>query len=283
MSHQHEHGHSHGTGGDPALPDLLDLDGAVLHAYWTGAVGLVRASASADCRRVLDLGAGTGTGTFRLAAAFPDAEVVAVDADEEMLARIRARAHEVGVDDRVRAVRADLDAGLPAVGTVDVTWASMSLHHLADPARVLAEVFAATAPGGVVAVAEFDEPLRFLPDDLGSGLESRLLAVLAAQHAQELPELGADWPARLATAGFADVRAREFALDVAVRPDNPVALRYAETWLRRLREGVGDRLDAADVAALDDLLDGDGPQSLGHRGDLRVRGTRAVVLARRPA
>lgn len=283
MPHEHAHAQDR-AGADTALPDLLDLDGTVLHAYWAGAVGLVRASAPVDCRRVLDLGAGTGTGTFRLAAAFPEAAVVPVDADEQMLERIRVRARELGLGGRVHPVRADLDAGLPDVGTVDVTWASMSLHHLGAPDRLLAEVLAATRPGGLLAVAEFDEPLRFLPDDLGTGaagLERRLLDRLAGRHAQELPELGADWAARLAGAGFADVRAREFAIDVAVRPGNPVALRYADAWLRRLRDGLADRLDEGDRDTLAVLLDGVGPQALRHRVDLRIHGTRTVTIARR--
>ena len=53
----------------------------------------------------------------------------------------------------------------------------MSLHHMADPGQVLRDALAATRPGGLIAVAEFSEPLRFLPDDLGfgrPGFESRI-------------------------------------------------------------------------------------------------------------
>jgi SAM-dependent methyltransferase len=182
----------------------------------------------------------------------------------------------------VRTVHADLDAGLPALEPVDVSWASMSMHHLADPDRVLHEVFAATRPGGLLAVAEFAEPLRHLPHDLGigrPGLEDRLLAELNAQHAHELPEIGADWPPRLAAAGFAVREQRAF--DIDLRPGRDAdAARYAQLWFGRLRHGFADTLRADDLAVLDHLL-GDGPQSLRRRDDLHLHGVRTITLARR--
>ena len=95
------------------------------------------------------------------------------------------KARVLGVADRVRAIQADLDAAWPAIDTVDLVWASSSLHHMADPDRVLTEVFAAIRPGGLLVVAELDSFPRFLPDDLGlgrPGLEARCHAVLAERR-----------------------------------------------------------------------------------------------------
>ncbi|MFL6163461.1 MAG: class I SAM-dependent methyltransferase [Jatrophihabitantaceae bacterium] len=279
-AHHSDHRH-----GEPAeLAELLDLDAEVLHSYWTEVLSWVQLAATGmDCRRILDLGAGTGTGAIALAQRFGAAEVIAVDSDAEMLRRIDAKALEQGLSARVRTVEADLDNGWPAIGPIDLSWASMSLHHLADPDRTLADLYANTRPGGLVAVIEFSEQLRFLPDDLGigrPGLEARCLEALSAEHAHALPELGSDWSARLAAAGFVLAGERTFstALD---RPLPPATVAYASGWLRRQRDRLAAQLAADDLQTLAILLDGDGPESLQRRGDLRVRGSRTGTLARR--
>lgn len=287
--HDHHHHHDGDTAvdGDDGLADLLDLDADVLHAYWADALGWVRRSAGdGPGRRIVDLGAGTGTGALGLARLFDGAEVVAVDTSEEMLDRLRAKALEQGLADRVRTVHADLDDGWPVDGPVDVTWASLSLHHLADPDRVLREIHAATRPGGLIAVAEFAERPRFLPDAVGPGLEQRLLDELDRDQAAHLPELGSDWTARVTAAGFTLVEERTFDLGLAASAglgagDGALG-RYADLWFRRLRPRLADRLTPGDATALAGLLDGDDPETLLRRGDLHVRGTRTVTLARRP-
>src|SRR5580698_5436783 len=172
MTNQHTHGpraHDHAAAAgspDDAMTGLLELDGEVLHGYWSAALDWV-ASAAPGAGRLLDLGAGTGTGALGLAERFPEAEVIAVDIEPGSLARLRDRAAGLGLAGRVTAMRADLDAGWPDLGPLDLTWASMSLHHLADPGRALGDVLGATRPGGLIAVAEFAEPLRFLAADPG--------------------------------------------------------------------------------------------------------------------
>ncbi len=278
-SSDHAH-HAHPT--EPEFAELLDLDGEVLHSYWAAVLDWVRETAT-DVRRILDLGAGTGNGTIGLAQRFEDAEVIAVDTADDMLDRIRAKSLELGLTERVHTLRADLDDGWPVTGPVDVTWASMSLHHLAEPDRVLADIFAATRPGGLLAVAEFSEQLRFLPDDLGfgrPGLETRCLAALAAEHAHALPDLGSDWAPRLTAAGFTLLAERDFPIELGPPlPDRGTD--YAEHWLRRQRARLADRLDAGDLDALAELLDGHGPGSIRQRNDLQIRGCRTVLLARR--
>jgi SAM-dependent methyltransferase len=172
---------------------------------------------------------------------------------------------------------------------LDVTWASMSLHHMADPGRVLGEVLAATRHGGLIAVAEFAEQLRFLPDDLGfghPGFEDRVAGVRAAAHAEVMPTLGSDWAPRLADAGWEVTGEREFVIDLrppaGSRSQAANASEYARVWFDRLSSGLADRLDSGDQATLAALLDRGGPQFLGNRDDLWLHGSRTVTLARRP-
>ena len=235
-------------------------------------------------RRLLDLGAGTGTGALGLAERFPEAEVIALDIEPGSLARLKDKTAGLGLAGRVRTVAADLDAGWPDLGPLDLTWASMSLHHLADPGRVLGDALRATRPGGLIAVAEFAEPLRFLPSDLGfgrPGFEERVADRLGHAHAEAMPTLGSAWAPRLAEAGWDVTDERQFPIDLDP-PAHPRAAEYARAWFTRLADGLADQLEPDDQATLTALLDSGGPGALSHRTDLHIRGTRTVTLARRP-
>jgi len=282
-SHHHQHHSAAET--DAAMAELLDLDADVMHSYQSEVTAWIHQLAGdRPPRRILDLGSGTGTGAFALLERFDHAEVIALDASAEMLHRLSSKARVLGVADRIRAVQADLDTAWPAIDAVDLVWASRSLHHMADPDRVLAEVFATLRPGGLLVVAEIASFPRFLPDDLGlgrPGLEARCHAVLAEWQAAELPHLGSDWGPRLSRAGFSVEAERPFVIDLAA-PLPAASGRYAQATLRRIRSGLDGRMNADDLAVLDTLIDSDGPDGVRQRGDLTVRTARTVWAARRP-
>ncbi len=176
--------------------------------------------------------------------------MVAADMSELLLHRLESTARTLGVADRVHTIVADLDAVWPAFGTVDLVWASSSLHHMAEPDRVLTEVRTVLHPGGLLVVAETDSFPRFLPDDVGPGLEARCHGALAGERAAAVPHLGSDWRARLVGAGFTIEAEQTFAIDLT--PPLPAATgRY-------------------------------GPESLLQRDDLTVRTARTVWVGRRP-
>jgi SAM-dependent methyltransferase len=280
-NHHHGHSHDHDHHDTDVLPSLLDLDAEVLHAYLKDLTDQVHDLTGGAPGRILDLGCGTGTGTLALAERFTGAELIAVDMSAEMLHRLRDKAAKAGVADRIRTVQADLDEGWPEVHDVDLVWASASLHHVADPDRVLAAVFAAIRPGGLLAVAEMASVPRFLPDGAGGGLEDRLHAALATRHAEEMPHRGEDWGPRLRKAGFTVEAARDFTIELTA-PLPPAAGRYAQATLTRMRSGLQDQIGADDQAALRLLLDGDGPDSVLRRADLLVRAERSAWMCRRP-
>ncbi|MDT0266061.1 class I SAM-dependent methyltransferase [Streptomyces sp. DSM 44915] len=293
-AHQHPpqqgkspHHRDHGLGGHPEHDDagqaeILDLDAEVLAEHLASLTAWLPLRNAPG--RIVDLGCGTGAGTFALLDRFPEARVTAVDTSAGHLRLLREKARARGVEERVRTVRADLDTHpWPALGTPDLVWASASMHHLAHPDRALAAVHELLAPGGLFAVVELAGFPRFLPPDAPGGrpgLEERAHAATDRFHAEHVPHRGADWGPMLTAAGFAVEGERT--LTVRVEGDrDPAIARYAHGSLRRIRGVAAPALSPEDLAALDALLDPDGPHSVLRRADLAVRTERSVWAARR--
>lgn len=285
--HHHDHRHDHRH--EPAPPGseaahaeqatLLDLDAQLGKDFLTDLTAWVAARATTPPRTIVDLGAGTGTGTLALAHRFSTARIVSVDSSPEMAVRLRELSQVEGLADRVEVREADLDEAWPAPRGVDLVWAALSLHHAADPNRLLAQTLDALAPGGLLVVIEMESLPRFLPDDLGvgrPGVEARCHALLDELNWNAHP----DWEPSLTQAGFDLVEQRTFGIDSF--PDGPLLTRYARLFLTRIRSGLADRLAADDLTVLDRLLS-PGPDSLENRTDLTLHSPRTMWLARRPA
>jgi SAM-dependent methyltransferase len=284
-----EHAHAGHTGqgssgsseGPGSLAEMLDLDVEITRSYWNEVMGWIEQALPTNVRRIIDLGAGTGAGTFALARRFDDAEVVAVDASDEMLERVHEKAVDLGISDRVKAVQADLDTNWPETGQVDLTWASMFMHHLTDVDGALQRVHAATREGGLIVIAEFTDPLRFLPDDLGlgePGLEGRCIEGFKRERFRSLPSFGLAWGRRLEKVGFSAIEERVFDLEGDETDPGRLA-RYGRLWLERVSSAATPYLSSDDLAVVKELLADGGPHSLEERSDLRLHGSRVVVRA----
>ncbi|MFZ4272058.1 class I SAM-dependent methyltransferase [Streptomyces arboris] len=278
-AHTPSHTHSHDSHGEA---EILDLDAQVLAEHLTALTGWL--PVQAPPRRIVDLGCGTGTGTFALLDRFPEAHITAVDTSAAHLQRLREKACARGAEGRVRTVQADLDAvGWPDLGSPDLVWASASMHHMADPGRALKAVHDLLAPGGLFAVVERSGFPRFLPETAPEdrpGLEERCHEASDRFHAEHVPHRGADWGPKLTGAGFTVEDERSITVHIDGSRSEAVGA-YALGSLRRLRHSVAGTLAPEDLAALDRLLDTEGPGSLLRRDDLAVRTERTVWAARR--
>ncbi|MET4432965.1 class I SAM-dependent methyltransferase [Mycolicibacterium sp. 624] len=278
----HDHGAHHADRcGVQGQAEILDLDAELLAEHIASITAWL--PVKANPRQILDLGCGTGAGTFALLTRFPEAHLTAVDSSVSHLHRVREKACEGGVADRVRTVQADLNATWPDLGKPDLVWASAALHHMADPDDTLRRVHDTLAPSGLFAVVELAGFPRFLPDDAPKarpGLEERCHAANKRHHAGQVPHRGADWGPRLTAAGFTLEGERTIAVNIEHSHFEAVG-RYALHSFRSMRGAVADALSVDDLVALDQLIDIEGPHSILGRDDLAVRTERAVWAARR--
>jgi SAM-dependent methyltransferase len=287
-SHGHSHGHGHDFDWDTMTADL-ELEGEVVAPYIAETAAWIaarRRDRGLGVGRVVDVGSGPGVGTCVLAEQFEQATVVAVDGSGALLERAVARAEERGLGARVRTHAAELPGGLADVGPADVVWAAMVLHHLGDERAALRAIRDVLAPGGWLAIAEFGDPVRFVPDDLGVGrpgwnerVDAASADWVAAMRAA-LPDAtpSADYPTMLAATGFSVVAQ----WTATVRLDPPLgadARRAAIASLQRTRRIVEDRLDDDDRATFDALLDPEHPQGLARRPDARFAASRLICVA----
>lgn len=170
--------------------------------------------------RVLDLGSGDGRLLALVRLARPEAQAVALDFSDTMLAHLRQR---FATDALVEVTAHDMEIPLPAesLGTFDAIVSSFAIHHLAHERKraLYAEVYALLRPGGsflnLEHVASATEALHL-----------EFLAALDVTAAQEDPsnklldvETQLEW---LRTIGFANVdcqwKWRELALLAATKP-----------------------------------------------------------------
>ena len=296
--HDHHDGptpHRHGHGADfdsPAMAAHAELEGEVLLELTATAIAMLADLCSRgglEVRRVLDIGCGPGVATCCLAERFGGAEVVAVDGSPTMLEHAAARADRMGLGERIETRSAQLPDDLVALGRADVAWASLVLHHVGDEAVALRGFRSMFEPGGLLALLETGEPLRVLPEEveLGRpGIWERLAAAWTVWFADMRAGLpgataSAAYGEMLEAAGF-DVLSDE-ALTLVLDAPDARARRFAHRHLVGTQARLADYADAADLEALDPLIDEDADDGILRRPDARLTASRHLYVARAAA
>ncbi len=107
---------------------------------------------------ILDVGTGTAQIPIELCRQSPAATVVAVDLAEHMLELGRHNVRAAGLADRIQLQRCDAK-GLPFPdGSFAAVISNSIVHHIPEPARVLAEMVRVTAGGGLLFVRDLLRP-----------------------------------------------------------------------------------------------------------------------------
>ena len=295
-THDHDHSHSHAGGhhhvefDTPEMAAHIEMENEVLAPLTAAAIDLVAERCQTrglDVQRVIDIGAGPGVVACVLAERFPDADVVAVDGSAAMLEHARARAERLGLGARVTTRHAELPADFGALGTADVVWASMTIHHIGDEIDALRQIRGLLTVNGLLTIVEFGDPMRVVVDDadLGRpGIWERLDAAWARWFSgmrAELPgSTGSDpYPAMIDAAGL-ELIADEMLSMTLDAPLEPTARRFAHRHLAGTRTQFEGKMDPGDLAALDPLV-GEGRASVLQRPDVGLRASRHVFIATR--
>lgn len=115
---------------------------------------LVARLREAKARRILDLGCGTGAMALALARELPDADVIGIDGDPDVLRRARAKVASAGVEVKLQEAMADR---LPLEdASVDAVVSTLVFHHLPPEVKrgALAEVCRVLVPGGRLLICD---------------------------------------------------------------------------------------------------------------------------------
>jgi tRNA (cmo5U34)-methyltransferase len=134
-----------------------DMIRADVAAYDVLQEEVARATVGCDASRILDLGTGTGETARRVMVLHPEASLVGVDENQEMLAVARGQLPADRVDLRVRRIEEPLPEG-----PFDLVTSALCLHHLdgSGKAELFARVRDALVPGGLFVMGDV-----VVPDD----------------------------------------------------------------------------------------------------------------------
>jgi SAM-dependent methyltransferase len=285
-SRPHHHG---GAFDSERLAASLEVEGElssgpVVEAIATCADLLHRAGV--PVRRVIDLGCGPGVGTSLLAEAFGSATVLAVDGSSAMLKRAKARAGRLGHAARVGTRRLDLDGDLRSLGSCDLAWAAMAIHHADDEVATLRHIRSLLAPRGLVCVLERADPMliRFVGDlgrpGIWDRLESARLKWFESVRATMPGALNAEaYPSILAAAGL------ELLVDGTLSgtveaPQDAATHRFIAGQLERTVRDLTPVAAEHDLEALRELVDSTAPFPEGRWEGARVTSSRKLLVAR---
>jgi SAM-dependent methyltransferase len=291
----HHHGEATGHGAlfdSEAMAARLELEGEVLGGIVTDAVERLTDLCDRrglQVRRVLDIGSGPGVGTCALAERFGDARVVAADGSATMLEHVASRAQRRGLASRVETRLVDLPDDVGTLGRADVVWAALVIHHVGDEVDVLRRLREMLEPNGLLAVVEFADPMRVVPEDVDLGRPPGLWARIDAAWQAWFEDMraglpgstpSADYPAMLAEAGF-DLLVDEVLRIVVDPPLGDQVRRFARQQLEGAQTRLVSYADPADLAALDTLLDDSDPDVLDEAGARLSASRRLYVSAAR--
>jgi len=157
---------------------------------------LIRQANIGKGQRVLDLGCGTATLTLLVKQTHPDADVVGLDGDTQVLEIGRSKAVKAGVSITLDHGMA-FDLPYPD-NSFDRVLSSLMFHHLSteDKQRTLGETFRVLRPGGELYIVDFGKPHHAL---------SHVISLIGRRLEHAADNIQGLLPEMIRRAGFVEV------------------------------------------------------------------------------
>lgn len=127
-----------------------------------------------NCNKALDLGTGPGDIPIMLCGPTQSVSVVAIDYAQTMLDIADRKVQLAGLAGRIHLARMDVKALDLPDDSFDAVFSNTILHHIPEPAAMLAEAARVLKPGGLLLIRDF-----YRPDTIEQ------LSALVDQHAGE--------------------------------------------------------------------------------------------------
>lgn len=234
---------------------------------------------------VLDVPCGDGFFTALLARRLrPFGKVTAADLSDAYLAAAHDAITGAGDVATVEFVKADAYRLPFDDATFDLVWCAQSFISLDDPVAALKEMRRVTRSGGRVAVLE-DDDLHRVVVNWPVGLEVEIHRAAAEASRARFGSKAALSPGRrmrqfLLDAGLTPRGKKTFAADRQA-PFGPAARRFLRLHLRDTRELLAAHLTPTALAALDQAINPDDPESLLNREDATMTCLTTLFVAGR--
>jgi cyclopropane fatty-acyl-phospholipid synthase-like methyltransferase len=128
---------------------------------WQKPDAVIRALAPAPDAVIADIGAGTGYFSVRLARAVPQAKVIGVDIEPDMVRYLAQRARQEGLANLSARLGAADDPRLPV--KVDLVLLVDTYHHIASREDYFSRLRSSLAPGARLAIIDFRREAPYGP------------------------------------------------------------------------------------------------------------------------
>jgi len=200
----------------------------------------------AGALNILDLGCGTGEITLRLAARFPQAQLLGIDILESNLAL--ARRENAGTTGRIRYEQGDAFALAVADSSIDLLVCRHMSQAVPDFALVLAEISRVLKPGGWLHLLSEDYGMLQMP--VGDRDPDRFWNENAVAFLHSIGcdgRIGRHSPTLLANAGYRDI-AMDYVIVDTLRVPRPTFAGIIKAW----RDGYAESLAKASGRSVDE-------------------------------
>jgi ubiquinone/menaquinone biosynthesis C-methylase UbiE len=137
---------------DPKVAKAFEWVSGTPQMRWIRHFVVSQATKLQDHGEAADLGCGAGQLAMEMARKAPDLHVTGIDLSEKLLADARQSAERAGLQGRVEFRLGNVEHIPFPAQSLDLVISTISLHHWADPMKVLDEIDRVLKPGGAYCI-----------------------------------------------------------------------------------------------------------------------------------